>query len=168
MAEKNKKVVKTPKNNNILITSKYSNYNDNDLNKRNRYITTEKLNPKRQSRFFERKEINRSPKNKNKENDMDIKKQKSYTYRSIGRFGNSFLENKNRNRIFNYRNNNNYNEIENIESNNEIQDVPRPSSVKKIKKKHRHHRHHHYQHFKRPKRIINISKLDSFSIIQYN
>ena len=112
-----------------------------------------------------RKEIDTSP--KNNETDIDVKKQKSYTYRSIGRFGNKYQDYKNRNRLFNY---NNINTVENANKNDEVEveDIRKSRSVTKIKKKHRHHRHHHYQHFKRPKRTINISKIDHFSIIQNN
>ena len=50
------------------------------------------------------------------------------------------------------------------------EDIIKSRSVKKskLKKQKKHHRHHHFYHFKKPQRIVAISNIDSFSIMNFN
>ena len=106
----------------------------------------------------------------------EIKKQKSYTY-TRGRFHkNQYNEENDVKKFLNYRSRSKSSkriekkeEEDNIQKNEE--ELKKSRSVRKMKnrrKRRHHHRHHHFQHFKRPERIITISKLDSFSIVQFN
>jgi hypothetical protein len=107
---------------------------------------------------------------KKKRNDREIKKQKSYTYKRHGRHElTKDPEDRSVNRYLKYRSISKSNNKSGKKEKNET--LKKSSSAKKMKIKNRrrhHHRHHHFQHYKKPKRVINISKLDSFSIIQFN
>jgi hypothetical protein len=50
------------------------------------------------------------------------------------------------------------------------ENIVKSRSVKKskLKKQKKHHRHHHFYHFKKPQRIVAISNIDSFSIMNFN
>ena len=145
-----------------MISTNFINSVKDDFNQeniQNKYNTAEKYN----SRFLGIKDNKITPKKLSEE----IKKQKSYTYKRFGRFENKFAD-YNRNRFLNYRSRSKSNyEIEN-EKKIKNEDMKKSKSVRRLKNRRRHHRHHHFQHFKKPKRIIKISKLESFSVIQYN
>ena len=163
ITDKNTKILNiTPKNNNVMISTNFINSVKDDFNQeniQNKYNTAEKYN----SRFLGIKDNKITPKKLSDE----IKKQKSYTYKRFGRFENKFAD-YNRNRFLNYRSRSKSNyEIEN-EKKIKNEDMKKSKSVRRLKNRRRHHRHHHFQHFKKPKRIIKISKLESFSVIQYN
>ena len=159
--EKNNKVNK----NNSFITSI-----KNDIkNKDDKFTISDNISGLREPKIIINKEIMKTTPKK-KRNEPQIKKQKSYTYKRHVR--NEFTkdpEERTVNIYLNYRSRSKSNNKSGKKEKNET--LKKSSSAKKMKVKNsrrHHHRHHRFQHFKKPKRIINISKLDSFSIIQFN
>ena len=150
-------------NNNNFITSVKNDFKNKD----DKFIIIDNVSGLREPKILVNKEKLRTTPKK-KRNDIEIKKQKSYTYKRHGKY--EIIKNPDErsvNRYLNYRSrsksNNKSGKKEKIET------LKKSSSAKKLNNRRRnHHRHHHFQHFKKPKRIINISKLDSFSIIQFN
>lgn len=157
-----KKNLERNRSKNNFISSIKSDFIKNGDEKK---IPKESENLSKYSRFLNKKENKTSPKKKNNEN--EIKKQKSYTYRRQERFG----KNKSGvalNRFLNYSRSKSNKKIEKKDTLSEVEGLKKSKSWRKFKNKKHYHRHHHFQHFKKPKRIIAVSKLDSFSIISFN
>ena len=170
-SDKNKKIDDTQKNkeqsNKVNNNNTFINSVKNE-NKDDKFNISDNISGLREPRIMVNKEIIKTTPKK-KRNEPEIKKQKSYTYKRHGRHEfTQNLEGRSVNKYLNYRSRSKSNKKS--ETKKELEILKKSSSVKKMKNKRhrRHHRHHHFQHFKKPKRIINISKLDSFSIIQFN
>ena len=171
-SDKNKKIDDIQKNkeqnNKVNNNNNFINSVKNDFkNKDNKF--TDNISGLREPKIVVNKEkMKTTP--KKKRNDREIKKQKSYTYKRHGRHElTKDPEDRSVNRYLKYRSRSKSNNKSGKKEKNES--LKKSSSAKKMKIKNRrrhHHRHHHFQHFKKPKRVINISKLDSFSIIQFN
>jgi hypothetical protein len=172
-SDKNKKIDDTQKNkeqNNKINNNTFINSVKNDLkNKDNKNTISDNISGLREPKTLLNNQIVKTTPKK-KRNEPEIKKQKSYTYKRHGR--NEITKNKEErsvNRYLNYRSRSKSNN-KSGKKEKKIETLKKSSSAKKMKtrRRGRHHRHHHFQHFKKPKRVINISKLDSFSIIQFN
>ena len=166
--EENGSTQKNKEQNNKVI-NKISNSINNEFNmkdKVNKFGFSDNINGLREPKILVKKDIISAQ--KKKRNEFGIKKQKSYTYKNHGRYEitkNSEERNVNKNLDHRSRSKSN----NKIGKKEKTVTLKKSSSAKKLKNRRRHnHRHHHFQHFKKPKRIINISKLDSFSIIQLN
>ena len=170
-----KKVNSRRKKENMKLNINFINSIKNDFEEKERderCVTSENRSFVRQPRYYGKKEI-RSTSKKKKPDEVEIKKQKSYTYKrkEQDEIKSRPEAKKIKYRFKNYRSRSKSNKkIERKDNININKDEgPKKSrSAKKYKGKRKHHRHHHFQHFKRPHRIIAISNIDSFSIMQFN
>ena len=159
----NENIIQNEKDNNFINVIK----NDFRENYRNeRFAKTENTTLSKENNIYKKEGRATTPK---KRKAIKIKKQKSYTFRREKFQTNINPEEEKAGRYSNYRNRNkSYKRIEKNQTEKDDESKKKSRSAKKMIKRRRHHRHHHFQHFKKPKRILDISKLDSFSIIQIN
>ena len=151
--------------NSPTITKLEYNNNNNDEN----YIATDNRDYIRPKYLWTKELIRTSPRKKSKEGEKKIRKASSFKKKdSLNKVKVkkkvSFKDTKTRSKS------NKKSEKKDLTIINIPKTIQKSSSLRRlmISKKKKHHRHHHFQHFKKPQRIVTISNLDSFCIMNFN